>query len=68
MLLEQLAENEQNPLGGPSELDMFLAGGPADGDLQSAFAGSNVQPDGSDDRIRDGKREPLGIRDMGAAP
>lgn len=27
LLLEQLAENEQNPLGGPSELDFFLASG-----------------------------------------
>lgn len=48
LLLEQLAENEQNPLGGPSELDCFLTAGngTADGDstamiVEQGDAGQN---------------------------
>ncbi|PGH20837.1 hypothetical protein AJ80_03464 [Polytolypa hystricis UAMH7299] len=40
-LLEQLAENEQNPLGGPSELDFFLAGA-VDGEQDESAVGGNA--------------------------
>lgn len=36
MVLEQLAENEQNALGDPSELDFFLSAGTGAGALAGA--------------------------------
>lgn len=46
-LLEQLAENEQNSQGGPSELDFFLSGGiEGEGEASDAVAVVQVDADG----------------------
>ena len=53
LLLEQLAENEQNPLGGPSELDFFLAAGNGPLDVESTVMAVD-QVDTRRDAVNDG--------------